>query len=211
MKTIYITLLGLVVLACNSTKEVTKADREPVHRYSVVYEGNKIIRYNKNEERNQLDETVTVIETKEVEEEPQSVSATKPQVAKRKSPVQQILKTATQKSSGHSEIKAEPETNAAANEKETIYHGSDLGWGFAGFLSAVLGLIAFFVGIMVISLTEYFWLAALILVLLGLTAAIIGMASKKSKTDYWFGVGALASVGITIAAFFIFMFFYFSV
>ena len=192
MKSIYILLLATFTVACNSNKEVIKADREPVHRYSVVYEGNKIIRYDKAEKPEQLEEDLAMVETKTAEEqEQQTANASELPMAKSKLPLQQILKTATRKPRRHAEIKSEPDKSVGANE-DYYRRGGGLGWGKVGFIMFITGVICILPKLIIGGEASLaLAVIGLVLILLSFISGLIGVIKNDDTLDFWLGFSAL--------------------
>lgn len=198
MKSLHIALLAFVFVACNSPKKISNATSESVHRYSVVYEGNKIIRYDKQEKQAQLEPVATVASTEVAEaeepQEPQEQKVTQQSSAKRNSPLVQMVKTAAHTSKKQTKISEVAKEKAVAGDVDNGLYESDLGWGFAGFMTLIgaiiLGIIFSYLGV-AFPVIGLLWIFALV-------ASIIGMVKRKSKMDYRFGLATVLIIGISL-------------
>jgi len=213
--------LAMLVISCSQNKQTTTyKEAEDVHRYSTVYEGNRIIKYEKEAVSEEMEEpsvpNYAVVET--------AVNVPKPAIQPLPDVVRKPLDASTTNATDKSNksllehIKSSFQIKVGRDEKtQSTNAESGPKFGIIGF-SLIMVAIVLFIVVLVLYLSpstiwEFVWPQFIVLILslisiaafiVGTIFSIIGVAKPKSNADLVLGIIGLSISGLLLFIFLIF-------
>lgn len=201
MKSLCLTAIALVVLSCAQQKSTVQSlEKEQVHRYSTVYEGNKIIRYDKRQKEENISaapQLITATDTATPDQEDFEKLAVLTSQAKKGNPKRAISKQLSQvvfnsikqSKAGTSSGYLQANQKISENEGDGKTDSKKKIWPFF-VIGGALFVSAFFVGAWVLALGFLLGIAGLFLLIKGIDKAVKNRKPKVasnqdgvSKTD----------------------------
>jgi hypothetical protein len=172
-KSILLSFLALITISCSQTKQIAQTPtREQVHRYATVYEGNRIIKYEKEESTRNADHIRN-------EEYTASVKGSEAVMQKKaqKLRIQPAHFSTLVKIKSKQQTKNNLTITTKAVENHTVEKSNTGHEGLIAFVLFILSTVLVFV------VPQTALLLPAILGLLALIMAIIGVIKKNDRTD----------------------------
>jgi hypothetical protein len=200
MKNIILACLAVLAIGCTQQKAIVQSPQLENHRYSTVYEGNKIITYEK-----QLEHDVTSVHHQiiTVPKEDVVLVVPKPEKLAALPTLTKRINNARRNESLAKDFKKSVLVGLMQAKENSVKKadadGGNMGFGLTGFVLILSSFILFIVGF------GLAWggsvLGAVIIILsfaaiiTGIVMSIVGIVQKKSQADFVFGI-----VGVSIIA-----------
>lgn len=212
MKSILFVISTIFLVGCAQQKTALQSPQVQNHRYTTVYEGNKIITYQKQEA---VVDTIVEPTTVEMSTEDVALNVPKPRHLINLPMLTKRAKHVNEEARFASKIKlslvegfkqsSKNQTNSAKAQE------GNLGLGFAGFVLVLGSFLLLIVGTLLfvtffqeaslvgaVFFAFVLYLLAIAAFVTGIVLSIIGISKRKSQTDFVFGIIGVSLVGLLL-------------